>query len=258
MFAAMNGHVDATRLLLDHPSADAAAMMMLANSSKDTALLIAAWKGDVDTMRLLLDHPSADAAAMMILKQHDGCDALMLAAQEGHVDALRLLLDHPSADVAAMMATRSAEGISAVMAAAGFAACQPTDRYRDTRSCAPLLLLLRRDAVELQPSDAQEAHMTKVMEVLCQEVEEEEEEEERVKLFVDDHPNDARDECIRLLLERGAAIFDATLPPACRPVLSRIIREHAQLARVPQLLNEAVLGVAIARQPDQKQQHNAP
>ncbi|KAG1667350.1 hypothetical protein FOA52_001408 [Chlamydomonas sp. UWO 241] len=144
------------------------------------------------------------------------------------------------------------------MAAAGFAAGQPTDRYRaPTRSCAPLLLLLRRFAVEPQSSDAQEAHMSRVMEVLCQEVEEEQEEEGegRMKLFDDDHPNDARDECIRLLLERGAAIFE--VPLICRPVVARIIRERAQLARVPQLLNEAVLGVAIARPHDQKPRHNA-
>jgi hypothetical protein len=90
--------------------------------------------------------------------------------------------------------------------------------------------------------------MNQVMEAMCSG--QEDEEEERVNLFDDDQPDDTRDECIRLLLlelERGAR---AALPGS--PVISRIIREYALMARVPQLLNEAVLGVAIARQQDQK------
>ncbi|KAG1674956.1 hypothetical protein FOA52_014751 [Chlamydomonas sp. UWO 241] len=69
-------------------------------------------------------------------------------------------------------------------------------------------------------------------------------------MFGSDRLDDARDECVRLLLESGADSFQ--VPLAWRPVVSRIIREHAQLAREPQLLNEAVVGAAIARQQDQK------
>jgi hypothetical protein len=49
------------------------------------------------------------------------------------------------------------------------------------------------------------------------------------------------------LLEREADIFGPAL--ACsRPLVLRIVRKWG-LARVPQLLNEAVVGVAFARKP---------
>jgi hypothetical protein len=70
-------------------------------------------------------------------------------------------------------------------------------------------------------------------------------------MFGDDQPDDACDECIRLPLERGARAESDS------PVVWRIICEYAQLARVPQLLNEAVVGVAIARQQDHKPRDNA-
>lgn len=74
---------------------------------------------------------------------------------------------------------------------------------------------------------------------MAEEVEEDEEQELHFhSLFDDDQPNNAHDECIRLLLENGA---DAS------PVMKRIIREALQMVHVPQLLNEAVLGVALAR-----------
>jgi hypothetical protein len=69
---------------------------------------------------------------------------------------------------------------------------------------------------------------------------------ERAALLCDDQPDDARDECIRLVqepLEFGAEGFDMADDI---PVVKRIIPECAAMARVPQLLNEAVLGVAIA------------
>jgi hypothetical protein len=171
----------------------------------------------------------------------------------GKVDAMRLLLDHPSANPPAMLAFDSTHGKSAFIAAAKFAAeSPPYDGHAPTHPCAPLLLLLRRIAVEPQPSDAQQAHMTKVMEALCQDIlvdeeeddEDEDEHEERFKsLFDDDQPDDARDESIHLLIEHGADAVRAT-----SPVMKRIIREHALMARVPQRINEAVLGIAIARQ----------
>jgi hypothetical protein len=187
---------------------------------------------------------------------NDGFIALILAADTGQCEAMRLLLDHPSADPAAMMAVRSTAGISALIAAAAFA----VHADPPTRSCAPLLLLLRRVAVE-SPCDAQKAHMTEVMEVMCQDqqLENDEEDGQEVEegegLFDDDRPDDARDECVRILLERGAAIFE--VPLVCRPVVSRIIQEGMQLARVPQLVNEAIVGLAVARQPDQKPRDGA-
>ncbi|KAG1680817.1 hypothetical protein FOA52_008150 [Chlamydomonas sp. UWO 241] len=160
----------------------------------------------------------------------------MLASENGHVNAMRLLLDHPSADLAAMMAFDNVHGNSALTAAAGFAAGRYTSTPAPTRSCTPLLLLLRRITVQPQPSDAQQAHMTKVMEVLCRG-------QRSTEMFDEDQPDDIRDMCICLLLEQGARGFDSN-----SPVMSRIIRESFALARLPQLINEAVLGIAAAQQ----------
>jgi hypothetical protein len=192
---------------------------------------------------------------MLMHADADGDTALGLAASEGHVDAMRVLLDHPSADAAAMLAFRTPGGASALTVTASFAACSSPGNS----SCEPLLLLLRRVAADPHPSDAQHAHMTKVMEALCQDVlvedegeEEGEEDEERVRsVFDDDQPDASRDECVHLLLEHGADAVCAT-----SPVMKRIIRECFALARVPQRINEAVVGIAIARG-HETQRHNA-
>ncbi|KAG1679634.1 hypothetical protein FOA52_006151 [Chlamydomonas sp. UWO 241] len=243
-------HVGAMRLLLDHPAADAAAMMMHTADDGSDALMQASVMRNVNTVRLLLDHPSADPAAMMLRVRNDGSNALALAARDGHVDAMRLLLDHPSADPVAMMAAHTSTAgasYSALTAAAGFAAGLP--RYLNwrglPRSCAPLLLLLRRFAVESQPCDALRAHMSKVVEALCQGPQSEE-------MFDDDQPDDARDECVRLLLPRGARGFDSN-----GPVVSRIICDLAQLASVPQRINDAVVGMAAAWQQTPKPRDSA-
>jgi hypothetical protein len=227
--------VEAMRLLIDHPSADAAAMMMLTANNGSNALMAAAQEGRVEAMRLLIDHPSADAAGMMMHADSDGYTALAYAAQEGHAAAMRLLIDHPSADAAAMIMHADSYGSTALSIAAGFAAGQPTvsPRAPPTRSCAPLLLLLRRVPVESQPNDAQQAHVSKVMEVLHGGP-------RSNVMFGSDQPDDVRDECIHLLLERGASY-----PLTRSPVVSRIIKEYVQLARVPQLVNEAIVGVAF-------------
>jgi hypothetical protein len=240
IFAAENGNVNVMRLLLDHPSVDAAGMMMLTASKGFTALMSAAKEGHVDVLRLLLGHPSAEPATMMMLTTSKGSTALMYAARNGMLNTMRLLLDHPSADAAAMIAARSTAGDSALTLAAHFAAGQPiTSSRAPPRSCAPLLLLLRRVAVEPQPCDAQQAHMSKVMEALCCSGPRSNE------MFGSDQPDDARDECVRMLLERGARGYDSN-----SPVISRIIQEYVQLSRVPQLVNEAIVGLAVARQQD--------
>ncbi|KAG1675862.1 hypothetical protein FOA52_001519 [Chlamydomonas sp. UWO 241] len=232
--AAYDGHVGAMRLLLDHPSADAAAMMRHAKLDGSTALTLAAQKSRVDVMRLLLGHPSADAADMMLHATSDGATALTMAAWRGRLDAMRMLLDHPSADAAAMMAVQSADGTSALTAAAGFAAGNLVPDGSDPmRSCTPLLLLLRREAAQSQPCDAQQAHVSRAMEALRRGP-------RLSELFQDDQPDGVRDECVRLLLEQGA-------PYTNSPCESRIIRELCQLARVPQLINEAVVGMAIVQ-----------
>ena len=183
----------------------------------------------MDAMRLLLDHPSADPPAML-----GDAFSLKVVARGGHVDAMRLLLDHPSADRAAMLAVcaSSARSTSALIGAAAFAA-RGYGPDAPSGDCKTLLFLLRCEAVEAQPSDAQEAHMRLVM--------------ERLKpLLEHDNPCGVRDECIRLLLARGAGGYDPG-----SPVMSRIIRELAQLARAPHLINEAVMGMAAVRQRQQ-------
>jgi hypothetical protein len=123
---------------------------------------VACQAGCVTSLRLLLDHPSADPAAMIMHKLRLGSTALMVAAHKGNEGILRLLLDHPSADATAMMAARTPAGFSALTAAADFAAeASPNDSSR--RSYAPLLLLLRRVAAEPQPCADQQAHMSRVL-----------------------------------------------------------------------------------------------
>ncbi|KAG1664603.1 hypothetical protein FOA52_004478 [Chlamydomonas sp. UWO 241] len=142
------------------------AMLMLTRCEKGwTPLTRATLHRHVDAMHLLLEHPAADTAAMLMQTCSFGHTALLLAAANGHVDATSLLLNHPSADPAAMLAFDSTHGMSALIAAAHFAAdFSPYDN--PIRPFAPLLLLLRRIAVELQPSDAKQAHMTRVVEAL--------------------------------------------------------------------------------------------
>ncbi|KAG1655179.1 hypothetical protein FOA52_011488 [Chlamydomonas sp. UWO 241] len=212
----------------------------------------AAKGGHVDAMRLLLNHASADVATMLIASS-GGWTALMLDSRNGHVDAMRLMLDHPSATPAAMLVFDSTHEVSALIAAAEFAAkSSPHDGHAPTTPCAPLLLLLCSVTVALQPSDAHQAHMTRVVEVLSQardvegeeeDEDDEEQEQKQVTMFDDDQPDDARDECVRLLLVHGARGFNNS-----SPVMWRIIREYALMARVPQLINDAVVGLAISKQ----------
>jgi len=84
------GHVDVSRLLIEH-GADAAAQ------SKDgtTPLHRSSFWGHVDVARLLIEH-GADAAA----QSKDGTTPLHRASAGGHVDVSRLLIEH-GADVAA-------------------------------------------------------------------------------------------------------------------------------------------------------------
>ncbi|KAG1669304.1 hypothetical protein FOA52_014865 [Chlamydomonas sp. UWO 241] len=116
------GHVDVMRLLLDHPSTDAAAMLMCRDVEDGwTALMAAEARGDLDGMRLLLEHPCADAAAMLMHPGNYDRTPLIAAVESGRVDAMRLLLEHPRADAAAMMAVRP-NRTSGLQGAAAYAA----------------------------------------------------------------------------------------------------------------------------------------
>ncbi|KAG1653503.1 hypothetical protein FOA52_007998 [Chlamydomonas sp. UWO 241] len=217
----------------------------------------AAEHGRVDEMRFPLNHPSADAASLMVDSNHRGCNALSLATVHGNVGAMLLLLDHPSAaNTAALMEGCAPDDESALVLAASFATGRPND-FGNRPSCAPLLLLLRRVPAEAsQPCDAHQAHMTKVMEAFRQgeeEFEDQDEWEERVNRFSnDDNLNDARDKCVRLLHAHGARGYDPD-----SPVMRRIVRELAQLACVTHLLNNAVVGVAMAARGQHKPRHGA-
>jgi hypothetical protein len=193
------------------------ALLMSADEEGMSALMHAASNGHVHVLRLLLDHPCADPAGMMMLAKKrcwysftitGGYIALMFAAAHGHVAAMRLLLGHPSADPAAMVAVVTPEGRSALVAAAQFAVgTYPSTSGTPPRSCAPLLLLLRRVAVESQPSDDQQAHMSKVMEALCPHSGPHAHGPRSNEMFGIDRPDDVRDECVRLLLEFRARGF---------------------------------------------------
>ncbi|KAG1678793.1 hypothetical protein FOA52_012833 [Chlamydomonas sp. UWO 241] len=100
--------------------------------------------------------------------------------------------------------------------------------------------------MEPQPNGVQQAHMTRVVERLFQTHGWDEDEDEDVEdlkpvgLFDSDQPDDKRGECARLLLEHGARGFNNN-----SPVMWRILREYAPMARVPRLINEAIIGLAI-------------
>lgn len=126
-----------------------------------------------------------------------------------------------------MIALRSSTGDCALTLAAGSVG----DPWQ------PLLLLLRRVAMDPRPCDDQRARMTKVLEMLCKGP-------GSKSVFDSDKPHDVRDECVRLLLERGACVAHAWCN---NPVVSRIICGQAQMARVPQLINKAVVGMAVMR-----------
>ncbi|KAG1672227.1 hypothetical protein FOA52_002928 [Chlamydomonas sp. UWO 241] len=158
----------------------------------------------------------------------------MWAAHMPCLEAMRLLLDRPSSE----LAFDNAGDCSVLVAAAEYTrhcGYGIGDDGLPKRPCAPLLLQLRRVTVDAsQPSDAQlAAHMTIVMVELW-----------RAGMFDDDQPDDARDECVCLLMELGArcGVCDST------PVMARIIREVFAMKRVPQLINEAVVGLAAVRQ----------
>jgi hypothetical protein len=114
-----------------------------------------------------------------------------LAASEGQFDVLRILLDHPSADPAAMLVHAGADGDTALIVAAHNAARSSPGNS----SFAPLLLLLRHVAAEPQPCADQQAHSSRVLQA-CH--------GDQKALFNVDQPDDSRDECVRLLLARGA------------------------------------------------------
>jgi hypothetical protein len=61
-----------------------------------------------------------------------------------------------------------------------------------------------------------------------------------------------RDECIRLLQERGACVARPT-----SPVISRIVQECVLLASVPHLVNEAIVGMAAARRQEKRPRDDA-
>ncbi|KAG1655617.1 hypothetical protein FOA52_007265 [Chlamydomonas sp. UWO 241] len=91
------------------------------------------------------------------------------------------------------------------------------------RSCADLRMMLGLVAEQPQLLNARGAPcMSRVMEVLMSGP-------RSGALFDDDQPDDARDECVRLLLEFGAHM----VPARCNsPVMLRIIRKRFALARV--------------------------
>ncbi|KAG1680971.1 hypothetical protein FOA52_009930 [Chlamydomonas sp. UWO 241] len=207
-------------------------MMVLANDDGDTVLMLAADAGHVEAMRLLLDNPSANAAMFA----SDGKTVLMRAAHNGQVRVMRLLLNHPSANAAAMMAFDEELECSALVEAAKFAAGFADEA---PRSCAPLLLLLRRVAADPQQGPEQQAHMTKVMEVLGrvneEDSDEDDEEDERMSLLADDQPDAARDECVRLLLEFVAKGFNMAddIPAQAQQIASLVDVVSLLVSRVP-------------------------
>uniref|UniRef100_A0A1Y1M4N1 Uncharacterized protein n=1 Tax=Photinus pyralis TaxID=7054 RepID=A0A1Y1M4N1_PHOPY len=84
--AALNGHKEIVRLLLDHDASP-----NIVDSKGSTALHLAAWSGNVDIVRLLLCGPSI-CNVNLTTKANE--TALHSAAQYGHTPVVHLLLEH--------------------------------------------------------------------------------------------------------------------------------------------------------------------
>jgi len=268
--AARGGHVDAVRLLLDHPHADAHTMLRQKCSGGYTALLAAAeGGGDVnrelctcqapstcghtDVMRVLLSHPSCPAAMQLadrVRHQEDYCgvgpadeNVLMLAANSGHTAVIKLVLEHPAADVGRLLSHVDATGCdnhTALSYAALFATDGEWAAPSGHASCAPLLLLLRHDASQQLFRLGTEEAKTAAHNVM----------ESMEALLCVDNPVDGRDECVRLLLERGAPLSrqeGLPLSPVMVRVIRELVRERAELVRTPHLIQEAIVGLAFTR-----------
>lgn len=229
MLATFNCHAGAVKFLLDHPNTNARAMMAATSDSKmDGAmdwnvLMIAAESGHVDVIQVLLDHSCADVAAMTAATDREGNSALMLAAINGHVGAMKLLLDHPRTDAVSMMATTVSYGWTALVFAALYAIS--TDI---STTWAALLFLLCHDSLLTLPHDLLICQINRAMECL-----------QDNGALNNNQPDTARDECVCLLLELGANKYDPS-----SVVMSRIIKDHVRYARLPQRINEAIVGMA--------------
>ena len=98
------GHVDVSRLLIEH-GADAAAQ----SKDRTTPLHRASFWGHVDVARLLIEH-GADVAA----QNKDGMTPLHETSLRGHVDVARLLIEH-----GANAAAQSKDGTTPLHQASG-------------------------------------------------------------------------------------------------------------------------------------------
>lgn len=84
MGAALKGHTDSVRLLLEHH-----ASVNIQNPYGYTALICAAPRGHTESVRLLLEHH-----ANTNIQNKEGYTALIWASHEKHTDIVRLLLEH--------------------------------------------------------------------------------------------------------------------------------------------------------------------
>ncbi len=84
MKAALNGHPEAVRKLLDK-----GAQVELVDKGGYSAMMLAASNGHVEVVRLLLDH----GADIDRVEQTQGMTALTWSAQRGQADTVRLLLE---------------------------------------------------------------------------------------------------------------------------------------------------------------------
>ena len=84
-YAAIGGHVEIVKLLLEDPRVDVRAV----DREKFSALQLAADLGHVEVVKLLLEDPRVDVRAV----DKDGWSALHFAASSGHDEMVSLLLE---------------------------------------------------------------------------------------------------------------------------------------------------------------------
>jgi len=258
------GAVRIVRALLDDPRTCETALL----SRRDGTSVFdsAVQSSPSDVVGLLLDRllllPAVDPGVILAGRNHNGGTLLLQAVFHGCVGSMRLILD--ALDQLGLGASSAiwnendddrGDDFCAIADAARFARCgemDPPHPPDKSERFAPLLLVLRRDV--LPPPEYETYRMSAVVHALTRltglagpEVIQEEQPEGYPTLALQE-----RDECVRLLLARGAPF-----PPG--PVVSRINREVArelrevafelaELRRAPQALNEATVSMALERE----------
>jgi len=247
--AAKHLEVDRQQLILASYDGDESRMEALLSASADPwglvmgagekAIMAAVLGGKKGAVQLLLGHPELNAAAMIAARPNDQRIS-MVAATCGDVGCMELVLDACDDDT---LLACDLDGDSALVYAAWFAVQghPDPDQHRGP-SWDPLLFMLRRFRAATGGAQVLVEQIPRVMRVL-----------DAVLRAADAangglDPDDARDECMLVLIEFGAPRAAAAAVNALFQKLERVSHELAELRRTPQLINDATVSMALERE----------